>query len=101
MPSLKPQKFYVTYADDLERVEEVLVFHSDIVATETRFDTSIGGEDVAPRTEWTMFMVWSALRRNKKAPDFQEWLDRGVLIEPEDEDEVTGDPESSGESADA
>lgn len=97
MPSLQPQKFYVAYADDVDRQEEVLVFHSDIVATESKFDVSIGDDSVTPRTEWTMFMVWSALRRNKRAPDFQEWLDRGVLISSDDDED--SDPEASGESA--
>lgn len=93
--SLKPQKFYVTYADALDSPEEVLTFHSDIAAAETKFNVSIGEE--TPRMEWTLFMVWSALRRNKRAPDWQEWLDRGVLVEPEEETSDTG--EGSGESA--
>ena len=95
MASLKPQRFFVAYADDVDRQEEVLVFHSDIVATEARFDIALGDDAVTPRTEWTLFMVWSALRRNKRAGEFQEWLDRGVLIAPDEEDEA--DPEASGE----
>ena len=94
--SLKPEKFSILYADGA--TEDALCFHSDIVATENKFDVSIGEEGVTPRMEWTLFMVWSALRRNKRAPDFQEWLDRGVIVEP-----VEGDDqgEGSGESADS
>lgn len=92
--SLKPEKFAVLYAD--ESTEEVLCFHSDIVATESKFDVSIGEEGVTPRMEWTLFMVWSALRRNKRAPDWQDWLDRGVIVDPV-EDPDSG--EGSGESA--
>jgi len=83
--------FEVTYADG--NAEKVICGAPDFIAFENKFEVSITRLKDDQRFGWLAFLVWNALRRNKKTDkSFEDWCDTIEVIAGDD----ATDPKSEG-----